>query len=60
MNHDACHCSDYKKDICPEDCRRAKLTQDLKDHWSEYEEIPMSFAHLKGSVYCIKWPEGKE
>lgn len=28
MNHDACHCLDYKKGKCPKSCYRAKLTQD--------------------------------
>lgn len=58
MNHDASHCSDYQKDICPEECYRARLTQDLKDNWDKFEYIPMSFSHFKGTRYCTKWPEG--
>jgi hypothetical protein len=30
MNHDACHCYDYKKGVCPKKCYRAKLTEELK------------------------------
>ena len=53
MNHDACHCSDYNKTVCPKDCYRAQLTQDLRDIWeSKLHGIPMSFAAFKGTKYC--------
>lgn len=58
MTHDVCHCSDYNKTLCPEDCYRAKVTADLKAKWeTEFKDIPMSFAHFKGTPYCPKWPE---
>lgn len=57
MTHDVCHCYDYNRYICPEECYRAKVTQDLKDNYEQYEGIPMSFANFKGTPYCLKWPE---
>ena len=60
MNHDASHCLDYDKDICPKDCYRAELTQDLRDNIDIYAEIPMSWAHFKGTQYCKKWPNKRK
>ena len=57
MNHDVCHCSDYIQNMCPENCYRAQVTQDLRDNIRKFEDIPMSFAHFKGTPYCLKWPE---
>ena len=51
MNHDASHCSDYKPDECPISCYRAQLTEDLKRR-VDLRDIPMSFAHFYGTVYC--------
>lgn len=56
MNHDATHCSDYCEE-CPKDCCRAQLTEELKriDYpW------PVSFASLKNTNLCRKWPAKKE
>ena len=54
MNHDATHCSDYRKGICPETCYRAQLTEELKHiHY----ELPTSWSHFKGTKMC---PEVRE
>ena len=53
MNHDATHCADYKKD-CPKSCYRAQLTADLRK--SSYY-LPTSWAHLKGTKECVRWPK---
>lgn len=52
MQHDVSHCSDYDPSICPITCYRAKVTQDLRDNLDTLGDIPMSFAHFKGTVYC--------
>lgn len=57
MTHDVCHCYDYNETLCPPECFRAKVTKDLKDNIIKYEDIPMSFAHFKGTPGCLKWPE---
>jgi hypothetical protein len=57
MNHDYTHCADYKKSTCPKSCFRAQLVEDLnRIHYS----LPVSYANLKGTSYCPKWPEKKE
>ncbi len=57
MNHDATHCSDYKKS-CPKSCYRAQLTADLKKIWHLYR-LPTSWSHFKGTKECpIKEKEG--
>jgi hypothetical protein len=49
MNHDYSHCSDYKRDICPSECFRGKLVQDLINKpWLQY----VSFASFKNSSEC--------
>lgn len=55
MNHDAMHCSDYRKSYCPKHCYRAKLTQELKERKARGDllGIPMSFAALKGTSECL-------
>ena len=50
MNHDNCHCLDYDEKTCPKKCYRAKLTKDLKDSGYPW---PVSFAHFKGTIYCM-------
>lgn len=52
MNHDASHCSDYKANICPEDCYRAQLTKDLKLHGDKFGYRDMSFAKFYGTKFC--------
>ena len=52
MNHDATHCEDYQKSKCPKSCYRAQLTQDLKDNWSRFWLLPISWASLKGTDEC--------
>ncbi len=54
MNHDATHCYDYNPDVCPEDCYRAQLTEELH---KIYYPWPVSMAMLKYTVYCPKWPK---
>lgn len=57
MNHDVSHCSDYDPEVCPKKCYRAQVTQDLRDNIKHFKDIPLSFAHFKGTQYCEKWPE---
>lgn len=57
MNHDATHCSDYQKGICPLSCYRAKLTEDLK--WIHYD-LPTSWSNFKGTNECLVWPKREE
>lgn len=44
-----CHCSDYKKDICPEECFRARITEEVKAFQYPY---PVSYGNLRSSGYC--------
>jgi len=46
-----CHCSDWKADICPSECFRARLTKELKEANPPYP-YPVSFANFKSSGYC--------
>ena len=54
MNHDATHCTDYKKSRCPKSCYRAQLTQDLFDNWSRFRFLPVSWSNLRWSEECPK------
>ena len=47
MNHDYAHCWDYEKGVCPEDCFRAVLTEDLKN-WPH----PVTYTQFKGTDAC--------
>lgn len=47
MNHDYSHCWDYEKGVCPEECFRAKLTDDLKN-WPH----PVTYSKFKGTEAC--------
>lgn len=47
MNHDYAHCWDYEKGVCPEECFRAKLTDDLKN-WP----YPVTYSKFKGTEAC--------
>lgn len=48
---DFCHCLDWKDDICPVKCFRARLTKDLKEMNPTYP-WPVSYSHFKGSGDC--------
>ena len=51
MNHDATHCADYNRKLCPKKCYRAELTEELKHiHYL----LPISYAHFKGTEECPK------
>lgn len=52
MNHDATHCADYRCNICPKSCYRAKLTEELRN--IPYF-LPTSWSHFKGTEECPKW-----
>ena len=55
MNHDVSHCLDYKKGECPEDCYRAKVTQEyFKLKAAGKINFPTSWTHFKGTEYCPK------
>ena len=54
MNHDATHCSDYKKSKCPKSCYRAQLTQELYDNWLRFRGLPMSWTNFKNTEECPK------
>ena len=47
MDHDYAHCWDYEKGVCPEECFRAKLTDDLKN-WP----YPVAYSKFKGTETC--------
>lgn len=47
MNHDYTHCWDYEKGVCPENCFRAVLTEDLKN-WP----YPVAYGKIKGTDAC--------
>jgi len=51
MNHDATHCSEYRKGRCPASCYRAELTEDLK-HRPDLACLPMSWADFRYSEEC--------
>ena len=48
---DYCHCSDWKNDICPEDCFRARITKELRSMDPPYQ-WPVSYANFRKSGYC--------
>lgn len=56
MNHDATHCSDYDKAVCPKSCYRAQLTEDLRNI---VYTLPTSWSSFKGTKYCPKWSKGE-
>ena len=51
MNHDACHCADYKQNKCPASCYRAKLTQELKERNDLYY-LPIWWSNFKQTKEC--------
>lgn len=57
MNHDATHCWDYKKGVCPDTCYRAQLTEELH---KLYRKLPVSWAMFKGTKECPKTGERKD
>lgn len=59
MNHDACHCMDYRKEICPKKCYRAELTQDYFEMTEKGEiDFPTSWSHFYGTQYCKRVKDG--
>ncbi len=56
MNHDMTHCLDYRKSVCPRDCFRAKLNEDLKRR-RDLDLLPISYASFRGGSEC---PLGKK
>ena len=58
MNHDATHCLDYVEGVCPMNCYRAELTEDLKN--GRAIGVPVSWASFIYSEECafrlIPWP----
>lgn len=56
MNHDAAHCSDYRKGKCPKKCYRAELTEDLRKH---FYPLPTSWVSFKGTKECPLKKEGE-
>lgn len=57
MNHDACHCYDYKKGKCPKKCYRAKLTEELN---RIVYLLPISWSHFEGTRMCPKTRKEEE
>lgn len=55
MNHDATHCADYSSS-CPVKCYRAELIKDLQNR-PDLLGFPLSFAKLKFTKECPKWPK---
>lgn len=60
MNHDYAHCSDYSKEICPKECFRAQLTEDLKNR-TDLLGLPFTWMHFRETEECpLKNCEVKE
>ena len=55
MTHDATHCLDCDN-RCPPDCWRCELTRDLEKR-PDLREIPMNWAHFRGTDECLYWPK---
>lgn len=52
MNHDACHCLDYKNK-CPKDCYRAKLTREYFEMKRAGKiDFPTSWGHFRKTPIC--------
>lgn len=51
MNHDATHCQDYVKGVCPKTCYRAEITEDLQQR-SDLYYLPISWASFIYSEEC--------
>lgn len=51
MNHDYTHCLDFTPK-CPHRCFRAQLERDLKDRWTEFVGMPISYAHFHRDGLC--------
>lgn len=52
MNHDATHCFNWTTS-CPKTCYRAQLMEDLR---RIDLRIPVSYAYLKYTPECPRWP----
>lgn len=48
MNHDACHCADYKSS-CPRTCYRARLTKEYFDYGYPLE---VYWGHMRETTTC--------
>ena len=66
LNHDYCHCFDYDKEKCPEECFRGELVRDLKNR-PDLIGIPMTWSNLRNDPDCplnnkerILFKDGKE
>lgn len=51
MNHDASHCLNYDRKICPKSCYRAELTQELEDR-KDLIGVPMTWSAFRGTKEC--------
>lgn len=49
MNTDYTFCFDYKEGVCPKDCFRAEITNELYHSNVHY---PVSWANFKGTEEC--------
>ena len=56
MNHDATHCANWSK-ACPKKCYRAQLTEELTNI---YYPLPVSYANLKYTKDCPRWPKKED
>lgn len=54
MNHDATHCADYRKGICPKHCYRAELTEEYRQRQMELHYLPISWCHFLGTKECMR------
>lgn len=60
MNHDYSHCSNYSKEICPKECFRAQLTEDLKNR-TDLLGLPFTWMRFRETKECpLKNREVKE
>lgn len=51
MMHDASHCLNYDRKICPKSCYRAELTQELEDR-KDLIGVPMTWSAFRGTKEC--------
>ena len=51
MNHDYAHCLDYDSSVCPSDCFRAQLVEDLRKR-KDKVGIPVSWINFRNLSEC--------
>ena len=51
MIHDATHCSDYNKKICPKECYKGRLVEDLNQH-KMFDPSCLSWAYFRETDAC--------